>query len=205
MPPRPGAHGGRRPAAFPGVRGQCLWGSRPRFPSRGPLALLASVVCPPRRLWPSPPFSCARFPKCLAQLALQWPSRLWAPSLARSSPSFSNPQRLRLPREARPEPQPSLLRGQTSVQPSLVRVTSPRLSGACPQRPQHPTCSGKHRARWCPATLQLLPAPLLGPRPQPGRGWGRGRAASQQRGREASPSAPPHPASVGATSEGPAV
>lgn len=106
---------------------------------------LSACCVPPRRLWPRPPFQLCKVSKMpRAAVALQWPSRLWAPSLARSSPSFSNPQRLRLPREARPEPQPSLLRGQTSVQPSLVRVTSPRLSGACPQRPQHPTCSGKH-------------------------------------------------------------
>lgn len=61
MPPRPGAHGGQRPAAFPGVSGQCLWGSRP----------CQRVVCPHDACGRARRSSCARFPKCLAQL---WPS-----------------------------------------------------------------------------------------------------------------------------------
>lgn len=188
---------------------QCSWRSAScsvswrQWPVFVGVPALSACRVPPRRLWPSPPFQLCKVSKMpRAAVALQWPSRLWAPLQARSSPSFSNPQRLRLPREARPEPQPSLLHGQTSVQPSLVRVTSPRLSGACPQRPQHPTCSGKHAGAEPPScSCRHLPWAHARSR----RGWGRGQAASQQRGREAGPSSPPHPASVGATSEGPAV
>ena len=168
---------------------------------------LVSVLCAPHdacgRAHRS---SCARFPKCLVQLALQWPSRLWAPSPARSSPSFSNPQRLRLPREARPEPQPSLLLGQTSVQASLVRVPSPRLSAVCPQRPQHPTCPGKHSARWClpshpPASAGTSPRP----RPAAGAWMGEGPGCISAARAGGRPPRPPTPTGVGATAEGPAV
>lgn len=79
-----GAHGSQWLAGFPGVGAEGIWGSQPHFDSGGLPALLMCLVPSHDARGRGLQASCGRFPKCIVQLALPWPWRLW-PVLRRLS------------------------------------------------------------------------------------------------------------------------